>query len=400
MNMLLAENSLFKTIGDIFHPIFVAVADTLAFIYGIIPQYAIAIILLTIIIMALLTPLTVKSTKSMIAMQRMQPEIKRLQQKYKGDREQLNQELMRLYKEEGINPAGGCIPLLIQMPFLIILYDTIKGLTNTITKGTVYPAGTPMAGHKCMEALCAVPRYIPVNSKMYHNLVATPGQMNGFRLDLALKPFSHHATIWGYIPYFALVIVAVILQYVQMRQMNARNPQAAQANPQMQNMQKIMPVIFAYIYFLVPAAVVLYMITSTAIRILTQDIMFRTGVVQPVGAPRSVPGREKEKPVSGATPAPALGPGKTPPKGSGAAKKPPEDKAPEDKKGDDGEGAAGSQGPKAQDRPEPRPAPRPTGRSSGNGRGRSAPTNGSTNGDTAKPTDRNRSRSKRERKAR
>jgi len=288
---LLAENSLFKSIGSIFQPLFKLFATLLAYIYAVVPNYALAIIFLTIIVMAVLTPLTVKSTKSMMAMQRLQPEIKRLQQKYKGaeNRQQLNEEMMALYKKEGINPAGGCIPVLIQMPFLIVLYDVIKGLTYTINKGSTYPAGSPHAGEKCTQALCAVPRYIPTTSKMYANLVAHPGQMNAFGMNLALKPFSHHGSWEAAVPYFALVLIAVVLQFIQMRQMTRRNPAAAQANPQMQTIQKIMPVLFAYIYFLIPAGVVLYMITSTLIRIGTQDVMFRMGITAPP-AERAIPG--------------------------------------------------------------------------------------------------------------
>ncbi len=280
---ILAENSLFHTIGEIFHPIFVAFATVLAFFYGLIPNYVVAIAMLTIVIMAALTPLTVKSTKSMIQMQRIQPEIKRLQQKYKGaeNREQLQQELMRVYKENGVSPAGGCIPLLLQMPFLIVLYDIIRGLTNTVV----------VHGHTIAQ-----PRYIPTDSKMYHDLVANHGAMYAFGMNLALKPFSHHSSAAAAIPYFALVGIAVVLQYFQMKQMNSRNPQAAQANPQMQTIQKITPLIFAYIYFLIPAAVVIYMIVSTTIRIGTQDVMFRTGIVQPAGE-RAIPPRDKEKPA-------------------------------------------------------------------------------------------------------
>ena len=86
--------------------------------------------------MGVLTPLTMKSTKSMIAMQRLQPEIKKLQQKYKGpeNRQLMNEELMKLYREEGVNPLGGCLPLLLQMPFLFILYSVIKGLAYTVTE--------------------------------------------------------------------------------------------------------------------------------------------------------------------------------------------------------------------------------------------------------------------------
>ena len=85
------------------------------------------------------------------------------------------------------------------------------------------------------------------------------------------------------LPYFALVALAVGLQYLQMNQMNKRNP-ATQANKQMATLQKFMPILFAYIYFLIPAAVLIYMIVSTLIRIGTQDIIFRTGVVTPLTA--------------------------------------------------------------------------------------------------------------------
>jgi YidC/Oxa1 family membrane protein insertase len=269
---LAAENALFHTIGQIFHPIFVAFATLLAYIYAVIPNYAISIIVLTLIVMALLTPLTVKSTKSMLAMQELQPEIKKLQQKSKGreNREELNREMMRLYKEKGINPAGGCLPFVIQFPFLIVLYDMIRGLTNTVT----------VHGHTVPR-----PEYIPHNSSLYRNLVHSGGHMYSFGMDLAAKPFSHHSSPAAYIPYFVLILIAIGLQYFQMAQMTKRNPQAAQANKQMQTMQKFMPILFAYIYLIVPAAVTLYMIVSTLIRIATQDVIFRTGIVRrPAGA--------------------------------------------------------------------------------------------------------------------
>jgi YidC/Oxa1 family membrane protein insertase len=278
---ILAENSLFKLVGEIFHPLFVLVATVLAFIYGIFPNYAVAIILLTILIMVILTPLTIKSTKSMIAMQALQPELQKLRQKYKGaeNREQLNQEMMRLYREQGVSPTGGCLPMFLQMPALIVLYDILRGLTNTVSKGSI----VSWSGKKCTAAVCADPRYIPTTSKMHANLVATPGVMKAFGLNLAIKPLTHHANWWDYIPYLALVAVAVALQYFQMNQMTKRNKAAAQMNQQMQTMQKIMPLIFAYIYFLIPAGVVIYMIVSSAIRILTQDLIFRTGIVQQAG---------------------------------------------------------------------------------------------------------------------
>jgi YidC/Oxa1 family membrane protein insertase len=101
-----------KFFGTIFQPIFHGIAWLLAFFYGLVPNYLFAIVLLTIVIMGVLTPLTVKSTKSMMAMQKLQPEIKKLQQKYKGpeNRQMLNDEMMKLYREQGVNPVGGCLP--------------------------------------------------------------------------------------------------------------------------------------------------------------------------------------------------------------------------------------------------------------------------------------------------
>ena len=66
-------------------------------------------------------------------MQALAPEMKKLQQKYKGDRVQLNEEMMKLYKEHHVNPASGCLPLLLQMPAFFILYSVIRGMTNTVT---------------------------------------------------------------------------------------------------------------------------------------------------------------------------------------------------------------------------------------------------------------------------
>ncbi len=321
---LLGENSLFKQVGEAFHPLLVLVATVLAFIYGIVHNYAIAIILLTILIMGLLTPLTIKSTKSMIAMQQLQPEMQKLRAKYKGpeNREQLNTELMRLYKEAGVSPMGGCVPMFLQMPALYVLYSVLRGLTNTITKGQTFPTGTVLpsgavttAHQKCMESLCAVPRYVPSSSTMYKHLVATPGVMNAFGMNLALKPLSPQPNWWNHIPYFVFVIAAVGLQYFQMAQMTRRNQRAGQPVPQqMQTMQRVMPIVFAYIYFLIPAGVVIYMIVSSAIRILTQDLIFRTGMVPKPGE-REIGGNGKGSITAKSTEKPT-----EKPKGTGAPK--------------------------------------------------------------------------------
>ena len=279
---ILATSGVVHTIGSIFQPIFHGVAWLLAEIYELIPNYAVAIVVLTAIIMVALTPFTIKSTKSMMAMQRIQPELKKLQQKYKGpeNRQLLNDELMKLYRQEGVNPLGGCLPLLLQAPFLFILYNVIKGLANMSKAGK------------------SMPRYIPSSSKMYHDLVASHGQIRSFGMDLNLKVFSRHSSWEAMIPFILFAAVAVGLQYFQMWQMTNRNKKSGISVPnQQQTIQRIMPILFAYIYIIIPAAVVVYMITSTVIRIITQDIMFRTGVSDPL--------KQKQRPAI-APPPPAV----------------------------------------------------------------------------------------------
>lgn len=329
--------SITHTIGSVFQPIFHLFGWLLAIFYGVVPNYAVAITVLTILIMGALTPLTIKSTKSMISMQRLQPEIKKLQQKYKGpeNRQQLNEELMRLYREEGANPLGGCLPVLLQAPFLFILYSVIRGLSHLNAAGA------------------AAPRYIPTTSKMYHDLIHSAGAVKAFGMDLSLRPFpisAHHGWV-GAIPFFAFVAAAVGLQYFQMAQINNRNRKTGQNVPsQQQAIQRFMPIIFAYIYLVIPAAVVLYMIVSTVIRIITQDLMFRAGVTDPT--------RNGAKPAERAIPAPAS----------------------------------------AEEEPAPKPAPKPTSKPSTPPQARKGPATPKPS--TNKPPSQPRSRAKRKRKAR
>lgn len=106
------------------------IAKPLQFFYELWPNYAGAISLLTLSIMILLLPLTLKGTRSMLAMQKLQPEMRKIQTKYKDDRQKLNEEMMLFYKENNINPVSGCLPLLLQMPVFIVLYRTLFELLN------------------------------------------------------------------------------------------------------------------------------------------------------------------------------------------------------------------------------------------------------------------------------
>ncbi len=95
-------------------------------LHGIIGNWGLTIIALTLIFRALIWPLINTQTKSMYNMQALQPEIQALQKKYKDNQEQLTQETMKLYREKGVNPAGGCLPIFLQMPLFIILYNVFR----------------------------------------------------------------------------------------------------------------------------------------------------------------------------------------------------------------------------------------------------------------------------------
>lgn len=111
--------SLWSSLGDIF-------ASIIEFFYSFTHNYGISIILMTIIIRLILYPLMQKQMVSMREMQKIQPLMKEVQERYKNNKEKLNQELMKLYKEHKVNPMGGCLPLLIQMPILILLFQVLR----------------------------------------------------------------------------------------------------------------------------------------------------------------------------------------------------------------------------------------------------------------------------------
>src|SRR5436190_15100020 len=108
-----------------------AIGQVLAFLYTLIPNYGVVIILLTLLIRVVLLPLGIKQIRSMQAMQLVQPELKKIQAKYKGrrdveSRQKMQAETMALYKEHGVNPLGGCLPMLLQLPVLITLFAVLQ----------------------------------------------------------------------------------------------------------------------------------------------------------------------------------------------------------------------------------------------------------------------------------
>lgn len=264
--MLLAS-----TIGQIAHPFYVAFAWLLAFYYSLVPNYIFAIAMLTVTVMVVVFPITQRGTRSMMRMQLLAPELKKIQARHKtppgtptaertAQRQALNEEMMALYKEHGVSPTGGCLPMFLQFPIFIILYGTIRGLVNKTKSGK--PA----------------PLYIGHHTALYHAVLAGHGSLKSFGLNLADSVLTHGISVGARIALVAMIAVAIVLQYIQIKQASGRNPNAAQGNPQMQQMQrmqKIFPIIFAVIYIRIAAGVNVYFIVSSLFRIGQQEYMYR-----------------------------------------------------------------------------------------------------------------------------
>ena len=118
---------------QLFHSIiYQPIYNALIFLYNVVPGHdlGVAIILLTVIIRVILYPLAKKQIESQKKMQEIQPEIKKLQDNYKGDKEKQGKELMKFYKEKKVNPASGCLPLVVQIIFIIALYQALVAGIN------------------------------------------------------------------------------------------------------------------------------------------------------------------------------------------------------------------------------------------------------------------------------
>jgi YidC/Oxa1 family membrane protein insertase len=107
-------------------PLLQAFGAVLAFLYGLIQSYGVAIILLTVLVRVLMLPLTLKQVRSMQEMQKLQPQLKELQRKYKGNRQKQMEETQKLYREHNVNPLGGCLPLVLQLPVFFALFAVLR----------------------------------------------------------------------------------------------------------------------------------------------------------------------------------------------------------------------------------------------------------------------------------
>ena len=183
--------------------------------------------------------------------------------------------MMKFYKENEINPFGGCLPLLLQMPIFIGLFRLLNNIPKHIPKtgafSSMYSAICDAKGAAC---LAKTPVY------------KLPFFPNGM-FDLHLSAGKGHDSLIAALPYWGLVALVVVSAYVQQKQTMRFQ---TQANPQMQMVGRIMPLFFAFISIRIPAGVVLYFFVSNLWQIGQQEVVYRK-----IGTPTGEPVGKKAK---------------------------------------------------------------------------------------------------------
>ncbi len=206
--------------------------------YGFIPNYGIAILLLTFMVKLMLFPLTRKSQMSMFRMQQLQPLIGQLKEKYKGNKQKMGQEQMKLFKEHGVNPMSGCMPIMLQMPVFFALFRTLQ--------------------------LSFEMRQAPF--VLWISDLSKPDTL--LQLPFSLPFLGDGLNI--------LPIVMGIASFVQMKltpkTVSGDDPQAKMQ----QKMMQMMPIIFPFILYTMPSGLTLYWTTSTLISIGEQMFIRRS----------------------------------------------------------------------------------------------------------------------------
>lgn len=238
-------------------------------------SYGLAIIIFTIIIRLILLPLTIKQYHSTTAMQQLQPQIQELQKRYKNDKEKLNTELMNFYKENKVNPAGGCLPLLIQMPILFsLIYVIGKPLTYMFN----------MTGQQIDGLLASVPAaqkiagyYDQIGAVNFHHTL----NMEFLGLNLGMVPSWHLDKLFGnpqslqYIALLILPLLSVVTTYISIKLSTPQTQPSNSKDTSMQNsMQKsmtmMMPIMTLIFAFQFPAGLSVYWIIGNVIQTFQQ----------------------------------------------------------------------------------------------------------------------------------
>jgi YidC/Oxa1 family membrane protein insertase len=220
-------------------------------------SYGIDIIILTVLIRILLYGLTKKSTKSMRAMSKLQPKMKELQEKYKGDKQKMNEEVMGLYKKEGVSPVSGCLPLLLQMPVFIAIFWMLRDPTYY----------KQLVGFGHAQFLGARLTVKPFETSPLPDVANLPGMLD---LDMILGG-GWFMDKFLYLPSLWLVVLYIFTTIYQTRLMQQQNPSQQETAKMQQYMFMPLFIIFGFIF---PVGLLLYWGISNVIQMVQTKIIY------------------------------------------------------------------------------------------------------------------------------
>lgn len=248
-------------------------AGLLAWFYSLTNDYIIAIALIAAVVMAITTPLTLKSTKGMLEMQRLSPEMRKLQNEHRNDRQKLNEEMMKLYQEHKVNPMASCLPIAAQMPIFLVMFRILRGLVYrpSDTNGAKEVASATLRAIGSPDTVQGfIPRFLAKDSDLYLSLYGRTDMPSwGFNLDLSAFQAIGNGVREGLI-YTLLVVALGALYFAQQKMVAARAAISPTMSPTQQKLMQYLPVFFAVFQIFFLSALVFYYIFQTLLRILQQ----------------------------------------------------------------------------------------------------------------------------------
>ena len=287
---------------------FLPLFNLLIFLYELpLVDFAVAIILFTIIIRTVLAPLFIRQISSQKEMQRMQPLVREVQRKHKGNRQKVYEETQALYREHGVNPAAGCLPVVLQLPILFALYQALIRASGIVTGFTVnegnqaafdslnaaglIEAGSAsgeyivqISGQCNLPAFSQLPQFLPLNCQLITPIQLTEAvnTVTVFGLDLARVDHVFAITLFGGFALSALAIIAAILQFVQVK-MTSPRPNAEDPTSSMTStMTYTFPLLTIFWGGIFPSGLILYWIVYTAYLVIQHFLIMGWGNLFPL----------------------------------------------------------------------------------------------------------------------
>lgn len=256
----------------------------LSFIYNIVPNFGWAVIILTVIVRLILLPLTIKQQNSMTNMQKLQPELEKLQKKYGKDKEKLSEETMKLYKEYNVNPMGGCLPLLIQMPILIAVYGVIQRPITYLLKiklpNGVLDALKQTAADTELNIVAFVNNNLSAaqdlleKAKLDFDLTSLQINFDFLGINLGLTPNNPQGNylLWA-IPVVCVITSFLVSKVSQATQPKKDNKEKNSQQGQMNAMMYIFPFMTGYFCYILPAAMGIYWVAGNVLQIIQTVVL-------------------------------------------------------------------------------------------------------------------------------